>query len=147
MQKLILVLVLTFRTIYVHNMFSPCSAKIRASDKDSPVQVNLSQKPSFLHQLTHNMTTDFSLNSLKTTSSEHVYKNCFFVFVLTSKQYLYTTCSELVFQCNEKSLVILWVKWESGLMRMRISDTDLPVHGSCKKENWLVIKMHSYLGK
>jgi hypothetical protein len=28
---------LTFRTIYVHNMFSPCSAKIRASDKDLPV--------------------------------------------------------------------------------------------------------------
>jgi hypothetical protein len=27
----------TFRTIYVHNMFSPCSAKIRASDKDLPV--------------------------------------------------------------------------------------------------------------
>ena len=30
-------LILTFRTIYVHNMFSPCSAKIRASDKDLPV--------------------------------------------------------------------------------------------------------------
>ena len=31
-------LFLTFRTIYVYNMFSPCSAKIRASDKDLPVQ-------------------------------------------------------------------------------------------------------------
>ena len=30
-------LILTFRTIYVHNMFSTCSAKIRASDKDLPV--------------------------------------------------------------------------------------------------------------
>ena len=30
-------LFLLFRTIYVHNMFSPCSAKIRASDKDLPV--------------------------------------------------------------------------------------------------------------
>ena len=29
-------LFLTFRTIFVHNMFSPCSAKI-ASDKDLPV--------------------------------------------------------------------------------------------------------------
>ena len=29
---------LTFRTIYVHNMFSPCSSKIRASDKDLPVK-------------------------------------------------------------------------------------------------------------
>ena len=30
-------LFLTFRTISVHNMFSPCSAKIRASDKVLPV--------------------------------------------------------------------------------------------------------------
>ena len=29
--------VLTFRTFYVHNMFSPCSAKRRASDKELPV--------------------------------------------------------------------------------------------------------------
>ena len=29
---------LTFRTIYVHNMFSLCSAKRRASDKDLPLQ-------------------------------------------------------------------------------------------------------------
>ena len=28
---------LTFRTIFVHNMFFPCSAKRRASDKDLPV--------------------------------------------------------------------------------------------------------------
>ena len=27
----------TFRTIFVRNMFSPCSAKRRASDKDLPV--------------------------------------------------------------------------------------------------------------
>ena len=27
----------TFRTTFVHNMFSPCSAKQRASDKDLPV--------------------------------------------------------------------------------------------------------------
>ena len=31
-------LILTFRTIYVHNMFSSCSAKRRAFDKDLPVQ-------------------------------------------------------------------------------------------------------------
>ena len=30
-------LFLTFRTIFVHNMFSPCSARRRASDKDLPV--------------------------------------------------------------------------------------------------------------
>ena len=33
MQKLFL----TIRTIFVHNMFSPCSAKRRVSDKDLPV--------------------------------------------------------------------------------------------------------------
>ena len=32
-------LFLTFKTIFVHNMFSPCSAKRRASDKDLPVQL------------------------------------------------------------------------------------------------------------
>ena len=32
-------LFLTFRTIFVHNMFSPCSAKRRASDKDLPVDM------------------------------------------------------------------------------------------------------------
>ena len=42
------------------------------------VQVNLFQKPSLLHQLTHNMTRDCSLNYKKNTSSEHVvYKCCF----------------------------------------------------------------------
>ena len=30
-------LFLTFRTIFVHNMLSPCSAERRASDKDLPV--------------------------------------------------------------------------------------------------------------
>ena len=30
-------LFLTFRTIFVHNMFSPCSPKRKASDKDLPV--------------------------------------------------------------------------------------------------------------
>ena len=35
-------LFLTFRTIVVHNMFSPCSAKRRASDKDLPVQTTSS---------------------------------------------------------------------------------------------------------
>jgi hypothetical protein len=33
----------TFRTIFLHNMFSPCSAKRRASDKDLPVQSGVYQ--------------------------------------------------------------------------------------------------------
>jgi hypothetical protein len=32
---------LTFRTIFVHNIFSPCSANRRASDKDLPVKAAL----------------------------------------------------------------------------------------------------------
>ena len=32
-------LFLTFRTIFVHNMFSPCSEKRRGPDKDLPVQI------------------------------------------------------------------------------------------------------------
>ena len=35
-QKLFLI----FRTNFVHNMFSPCSAKRRTSDKDLPVPLN-----------------------------------------------------------------------------------------------------------
>ena len=34
-------LFLTFITIFVHNMFSPCSAKKRASDKDLPVSSSI----------------------------------------------------------------------------------------------------------
>ena len=50
----------------------------------------------------------------KNTSLEHVvFKNCFLFLFWHSKQYLYTTCSELVFLggFNEQSLVILWVNW------------------------------------
>ena len=36
-------LFLTFRTILVHNMFSPCSAKRRASDNDLPVPIHFSR--------------------------------------------------------------------------------------------------------
>ena len=36
---------MTFRTIYVHNMFFPCSAKRRASDKDLPVQTTIDPNP------------------------------------------------------------------------------------------------------
>ena len=37
-------LFLTFRTIFVHNMFSPCSAKRRASDKDLTVLTFFEEK-------------------------------------------------------------------------------------------------------
>ena len=76
------------------------------------VQVNLFQELSFLNQLTHNMTRDFSLNSPKNTNSQHVvYKYCLECQNKDKKQFLYTTCCELVFlgEFNEQSLVILWV--------------------------------------
>ena len=43
-------LFLTFRTIFVHNMFSPCSAKRRDSDKDLPVSCLLIIFPIFIFQ-------------------------------------------------------------------------------------------------
>ena len=60
------------------------------------------------------MTRECSLNSPKNTSSEHVvYKISFLFMFWHSKQYLYTTCSELVCfrEFNEQSLIILWVNW------------------------------------
>ena len=39
---------------------------------ESPIQVNIFLKLSFLNQLTHNMTRDCSLISPKNTSSEHL---------------------------------------------------------------------------
>ena len=69
------------------------------------LQVNLCQKLLFLYQLTHNMTTDCSLNyKINTwkfqaqTKGEHVlYRNCFW----HSEQFLYTTCSPHVLQKEE----------------------------------------------
>ena len=66
---------------------------------------NLCQKLLFLHQLTHNMTTDCSLNYKLNTSKfkaqtwgEHVvYRNCFW----HSEKMLYTTCSPHVLQKEE----------------------------------------------
>ena len=65
------------------------------------LQVNLFQEHSFLHQLTHNMTRDFSLNSPKNTSSQHdEYKYCF--------------------ECQNKTK-------QKNNSRMRASEKDLPV--------------------
>ena len=92
---------------------------LRFSYFEPNVQVNLFQKLSFLNQLTHNITRDCWLNSPKNTSSQFVvffyllYTNIVLnVKTKTKKQYLYTTCCELLFfgEFNEQSLVILWVK-------------------------------------
>ena len=60
-------LFLTFRTIFVHNMFSPCSAKRRASDKDLPViQVpeTLILQESFLLLVKHHPKDQFFVRQL-----------------------------------------------------------------------------------
>ena len=73
----------------------------KLEDKNLQIQVNLCQKLLFLHQLTHNMTTDCALNyqfstlkfqaqNMSRTYQEHgVYKNC----SECQKQFLYSICS------------------------------------------------------
>ena len=81
------------------------------------VQVNLCQKLLFLHQLTHNMTTDCSLNYKFNTWNfqaqawgEQVgYRNCF----RYSEQFLYTTCSPHVLQKEELLTKICLYRTES----------------------------------
>ena len=126
------------------------------------LQVNLFQKPSFLHQLTHNMTRDCSLNSPKNTSSEHVvYKYCFECQNKNKKQFLYTTCCELVFfrEFNEQSLVILRVNrcknesfWKRFTCKMKVfysDDLHFPVKSTLRllvksKKVWLYMNLFPY---
>ena len=78
------------------------------------VQVNLFQKPSFLHQLTHNMTRDCSLNS----PEKYKFRtNCvqFFLFCFDIQNNTLTIIVHNMFwlvffgEFDEQSLVILWV--------------------------------------
>ena len=59
------------------------------------VEVNLCQKLLFLHQLTHNMTTDCSLFMKSTEYLQNMLCTQIVVFVLFwhSEQFWYTTCS------------------------------------------------------
>jgi hypothetical protein len=63
-----------------------------------------------LHRVTHNMTLFIEFPE-KYKFRKCCFKKLFLFWHL--KQYLYTTCSELVFlgEFNEQSLVILWVNW------------------------------------
>ena len=76
------------------------------------IQVNLCQKYIFLHQLTHNMTTDFSLSYKFITKKLHVvYTNCFDIQNNLCTQHVlsfYWTCNSMLW-FNEQSFVILWV--------------------------------------
>ena len=82
------------------------------------VQVNLCQKLLFLHQLTHNMTADCSLNYKFNTWRIHaqtwgehvVYRNCFW----HSEQFSYRTCSPHVLQEEELlTKIYLYIQFEN----------------------------------
>ena len=101
----------------INNLFLFPSVRSSISNlksNDEKLQVNLCQKLLFLHQLTHNMTTDCWLNynfntwkfQARTWGDHVVYRNCF----RHSEQFLYITCSP---PCSAKR---------------RASDKDLPVH-------------------
>ena len=85
----------TTRTFVINNLGTLNRSEIRY--KFSLLQVNLFQKLLFLHQLTSNMLTDYSLFK-KIVSSEYI-QNMFYtqivVFVLFwhSEQFWYTACS------------------------------------------------------
>ena len=104
------------------------------------LQVNLFQNNLFLHQLTHNMTKDCSLNyefstwklqaqNMFTCWEHVVYTNCFLFLFWHSEQFMYTTCSEL-------AIFMYWTRNSMnnlssycGLVYARISASvkDLPV--------------------
>ena len=79
-------LFLTFRIFFVHNMFSPCSAKRKASDKDLPVTdsfsirlypciniQNISILILILFQLFEGLTPSLHFSSCKYVSSMYTY--------------------------------------------------------------------------
>ena len=79
---------------------------------------------------------DSWLQYKKNTTSEHVvYKHCFLFMFWSSKQCLYTTCSQLVF-------FLYWIQeWMHNLSsycgltysRISASEKDLPVYTECKE--------------
>ena len=109
------------------------------------LQVNLCQKLLFLHQLTHNMTTDCSLNykfntwkfQAQTWGEHVVYRNCF----RHSEQILYTRCSHrfelgifMFWTCNSMNNLLSYC----GLVdaEIRASDKDLPLQLEKSRQLW-----------
>ena len=73
-------LFLTFRTISVHNMFSPCSAKRRASDKDLLVQVITQFHNAKFSAITYSLTKSCNFKIFLTISpSTFLLKRCTFL--------------------------------------------------------------------
>ena len=93
------------------------------------LQVNLCQKLSFLHLLTHNMTTDCSLNYKKYKFSTCcVHK----LFWMSKKKQRNNLCTQHVlnlnFSCNSMNSLLSYN--ESIDARIRASKKDLPVKAS-----------------
>ena len=97
------------------------------------VQVNLCQKHLFLYQLTHNMTTDCSLNyefsTWKFQTQNILCAKIVFLFLFwDSEQFMCTTCSEL-------GIFMYWTRNSMnnlssycGLVDARISASDKYLH-------------------
>ena len=83
------------------------------------------QKPSFLHQLTHNMTRDSSLNSPKNTSSELLCTNIV-LNVKTKNNFCTQHVVNLYFSGNSMNNLLSCCGLTDA--RMRASEKDLPVN-------------------
>ena len=91
------------------------------------IQVNLFQKPSFLHQLIHNMTRYCSLNS----PEKYKFRTCcvqkiVFVFVLTFKTiFVHNMLSTSIFFWNSRNNLLSYCGLTDA--KMRTSEKDLNV--------------------
>ena len=91
------------------------------------VQVNLFQKPSFLHQLTHNMTRDCSLiSSEKYKFRTSCVQKLFFCFRFDIQNNICTQCVlKLYFLYNSMNNLLSYCGLTDA--RMRASEKDIPV--------------------
>ena len=90
------------------------------------VQVNLFQKPSFLHQLNNNMKRDCSLNFPKKLKFRTSYvQKLFFCFCFDIKNNICTQCVlNLYFGGDSMNNLLSYCGLTDS--KMRASDTDLP---------------------
>ena len=108
------------------------------------VQINLFQKHLFLHQLTQNMTKDCSLNykfsTWKFQAQNMLCTQIVFCFCIdNSKQFMYTTCSELVVFMHWTGKLMNNLLSYFGLVDVKINafDKDLHVQMKISSLSWL----------
>ena len=100
------------------------------------LQVNLFQKLSFLHPLYDNRLFIELQKKLQVQHMLCTQIGYFFLF-WHSKQFVYTTCAELVFFCNSMNNLLSYYRLIDA--RMRASDKDFPLIYVGK--NWKVVKL------